>query len=412
MKSKNAVLIHGRSLAVLTLISVCAAANADTLEQLPYAFSGGTPSLDLRLRYENVDQQNALKNAYATTFRTRLGYDTGKWNDFDIYGEYEGTGALFSQDYNSTVNGKTDHSTIGDPQDTRLNQAFVRYSGLPKTVIKLGRQRIKLDNDRFVGNVGWRDAEQTYDGYNLTSSWLSPKSTISYTYISNINNVFYTDYPVRGHLINLNYKLAPWLSLTGYSYLLDFKVDSPLRRDTATQGLRATGSIPLGDFTLAYSGEYAHQLKYGDSPANVGALYYLVEPSLSWKFLSGKVGYEVLGSNADGSYGFQTPLATLHVFQGWADLFLNTPKTGIRDLYFQTGAKVEKCTLTAVYHDFHADFGGRKYGTEIDAVVSRPLIKNLSGLVKYASFRADQYAVANKIAVNTKKFWVELDYAF
>lgn len=404
--TKNLILAHGQSFSALLLASAATVAAADTLEQLPFALSGGTPSLDLRLRYENVDQQSALKNAYATTFRTRLGYDTGKWNDFDVYGEYEGTAALFSQDYNSTVNGKTDHSTIGDPQDTRLNQAFVRYSGLPKTVIKLGRQRIKLDNDRFVGNSGWRDAEQTYDGYNLTSSWLSPKSTLSYTYITNVNNVFYTDFPVRGHLINLNYKFAPWLSLTGYSYLLDFKVDSPLRRDTATQGVRATGSIPFGDFTFAYTGEYAHQLKYGDSPANVGALYYLIEPQLSWKFLTAKAGYEVLGANSNGTYGFQTPLATLHQFQGYADLFLNTPNTGIRDLYVFGSAKIEKFTIAARYHDFHADDGGRKYGTEIDAVISRPLIKNLSAMAKYATYHHDSFGA------DTKKLWLELDYAF
>ena len=37
-----------------------------------------------------------------------------------------------------------------------------------------------------------------------------------------------------------------------------------------------------------------------------------------------KLGYEELGSNA-GLYGLQTPLATLHAFNGWADKFLVTP---------------------------------------------------------------------------------------
>ncbi|GAC1625380.1 MAG: hypothetical protein NVS9B10_12270 [Nevskia sp.] len=379
---------------------------ADPLETLPYAFSGGTPSVDLRLRYENVDQKNALHNAYATTFRARIGYDTGKWNDFDIFGEYEGTSAFFNQDYNSTVNGKINHSVVADPQNTRLNQAFIRYAGLPKTVIKLGRQRIKLDNDRFIGNVGWRDAEQTYDGYNLVTSWLLPKSTLNYTYISNVNNIFYTDFSIRGHLINASYAYAPWLKLTGYAYLLDFKQNVAARRDTETFGGRITGSLPIDAVTLSYTGEYAKQQRYADSPSSVDAKYYFVEPVVTWKFLTAKAGYEVLSSNAKGTYGFQTPLATLHVFQGWADLFLNTPATGIRDLYGSLGATVEKVSMTAVYHDFEADTDGRHYGDEIDLLVSRPVIKGLVALVKYADYSADRFAV------DTKKFWVELDYQF
>lgn len=382
------------------------ASAADSFETLPYAVSGGTPSLDLRLRYENVDQRSALHNAYGTTLRGRLGYDTGKWNDFDVYGEYEGTTAFFNQDYNSTTNGKTNQSVIADPQDTRLNQAFLRYAGLPKTVIKLGRQRLILDNARFVGNVGWRQAEQTFDGYNLVTSWFVPKSTLNYTYISNVNNVFYTDYGIRGHLINANYAAAPWLSITGYAYLLDFKQNVAARRDTETFGGRVTGTVPVGPFKLSYTGEYARQQRYADSPSNVNASYYFIEPQVQWTFLTAKVGYEVLGANGDGTYGFQTPLATLHVFQGYADLFLTTPNSGIRDLYFFTSAKVEKFTIAARYHDFHADSNDLKLGTEVDAVASRPIAKGLSALVKFADYHADHFAV------DTKKFWVELDYAF
>ena len=31
----------------------------------------------------------------------------------------------------------------------------------------------------------------------------------------------------------------------------------------------------------------------------------------------------------------QTPLATLHAFNGWADMFLTTPANGLQDLYFR-----------------------------------------------------------------------------
>jgi len=49
--------------------------------------------------------------------------------------------------------------------------------------------------------------------------------------------------------------------------------------------------------------------------------------------LTGLVGYEVLEGN--GAIGFATPLATLHAFNGWADMFLTTPANGLKDLYFR-----------------------------------------------------------------------------
>ena len=39
---------------------------------------------------------------------------------------------------------------------------------------------------------------------------------------------------------------------------------------------------------------------------------------------------------------FQTLLATLHKFQGWADKFLTTPPNGIRDLYGSAGYTLKK----------------------------------------------------------------------
>ena len=47
-------------------------------------------------------------------------------------------------------------ATIVDPEQTEVNRAYLRYRGISRLDIGLGRQRIVLDNQRFVGNVGWR----------------------------------------------------------------------------------------------------------------------------------------------------------------------------------------------------------------------------------------------------------------
>lgn len=386
-------------------------AAADDLDVLRYAFSGGTPNLDARFRYEQVDQANALTTADAVTLRLRLGYTTGKWNATDISAEFENTSALFGESYNSTRNGKVVHSVIADPVGGELNQFWIRNASLPGTVLKLGRQRLIYDNARFIGNVGWRQNEQTYDAFTVTNTLL-PKTTLDYAYLKDVNTFTQTDIPVRGHLFHVSNTVLTWLSLTGYAYLLDFSGAAvATRQDTQTVGLRASGAAPLTDSMKAlYTAEYARQNGYSTAPGFVAASYYLGEAGVMFnslgcvKELTAKLGYEVLGGN--GTYGFQTPLATLHAFQGWADQFLNTPATGIREYYGMVTGTVEKVALFARWHNFGSDSTSAHYGNEIDLQATRPIIENFIAGAKYA------YYTASTFSTDTRKAWLWLEYKF
>ncbi len=64
------------------------------------------PIINLRLRYEQVDQDGIAEQADAITLRGRLGFETGKLWDTTLLAEGEGVWPLQS-DYNSTTNGKT-----------------------------------------------------------------------------------------------------------------------------------------------------------------------------------------------------------------------------------------------------------------------------------------------------------------
>lgn len=380
-------------------------AMADSFDVLRYALSGGTPNMDVRGRWEHVGQDNVLDAADAYTVRARLGYTTGKWNDLDMLTEFEGTFPFGPEAYNSTINGKTTRSTIGDPKGTELNQLSLRYAGLAGNVFKLGRQRFILDNARFIGNSGWRQNETTFDAFTAVNTQIS-KTTLTYAYLSRVDDKNYTDYKLDGQVFNATYAAAPELNLVGYAYLFDFAQNLATRRDTQTYGMRATGAMPFSTFKLLYTAEYAHQNHYKDSPGAVSAKYLLTELGASSHGVAAKLGYEVLGSN-DGAYGFQTPLATLHAFQGWADLFLNTPANGMRDAYLKLDADAPAgIKLTGFYHDFRADHGGAKYGTEYDAQAVKVINDNVSVTAKYASYRADT------MSVNTEKLWLQAEYKF
>jgi len=368
-------------------------ASADNLDA---AIASGSPSLDIRMRYENVDQNNPLKQADALTVRTRLGYMTGDFRALAAFVEMENTTALI-EDYNSGPGGnaKTDYSIVADPEITEINQAFLEFSGVTDTTAKLGRQRIIHDNARFVGNVGWRQNEQTYDAFRLDNASL-PGARLSYAYLGNVRDVFSNDTAVSSHLLNARYDGFPLGALVAYGYFIDFK-DTPANSQQ-TLGLRFAGSRQIKSVKLLYTLEAARQDPYERGDKGIDAAYRLLELGLTVKGVTAKAGYELLGG--DNFSGFETPLATKHAFNGWADMFLNTPTNGLRDIYLQAGGKWAGFRLLAVYHDFRADKGAADYGTELNLLAARKFAGRYTLGLKYASYNADTWLV------DTRKFWL------
>ncbi|HEX9757087.1 MAG TPA: alginate export family protein [Nitrospiria bacterium] len=360
------------------------------------ALTKGKISMDLRYRYEFVDEDDEddkiiLKNAQASTLRTRLGYETENYSGFGALIEFENVAVIGSNRFNDTVNGRTEFPIVAEPPDTEINQAFLSYQPQVTTWVRYGRQRITIDNQRFVGNVGWQQNEQTFDALSIVTQAL-PQTQGTYVYLTNVNRVFGENHPTSSdlgmetHLINLALIGPEEGSLTGYAYLLDFD-DTPLA-STKTFGVRLQGSQKVNQKAkIIYTAEYADQSEYADGASSNDASYYLGE--LGWVFDTStlKANYEVLGG--DGIYGFSTPLATLHGFQGWTDQFLVTPSTGVRDLFFTLSVSFQAGNLTVVYHDFSSDHGGFNYGTELGVSLQKTYLKHYTFLVKYASYDAE-----------------------
>ncbi len=388
-------------LAAASLLAVCAAANgADRIA----ALSEGRTSLDLRLRYETVTQDGALADAAALTLRTRLGYTTAPWSALEGFVEMESVAAPID-DYAPVTPG---HSTIADPPGTEVNQFGLRYTGVPGLNLSLGRSRLVLDNARWVGNVAWRQNEQTFDGAFLRWGNSATGPSGQYAYLTNVHTVTGADLDLEGHLFNLGLRARPWLALTAYLYRLDFA--APGTADTVSFGLRGHGRRPLGArASLSYAVEYARQ-QAQTAAGDFRAGYALAEIGVGIAPVALTLGYEVLGSD-HGRYGLQTPLATKHAFQGWADVFLTTPDTGIADLYAAAQGAIGPLRLTAVWHRFATAAScaqpGR-HGDEFDISAGMPLAGALTGLIKAARYRA----APGSGTADTDKLWAQLEYAF
>jgi len=222
---------------------------------------------------------------------------------------------------------------------------------------------------------------------------------------------------MQSPLLNLKYTFQDIGSLTGYGYWLDY--DDPddfgsfaYAFSTQTLGLRFNGKAAVADnLKLLYTAEYASQSDYQDNPMDYTADYYhliggLLVPNKESMLtnISGKIGYEVLGS--DSGVSFKTPLGTNHGFNGWADQFLTVPPDGLRDLYGVLRSSIAGVKVDLIYHDFQADEGGGDYGREFDAMLTKKFGSHYTLQAAYANYDADEYKV------DTQKFWLQFTVAF
>ena len=414
MGHQRAVLLAASALAFGGLVAQVKVAQADSFIE---ALKGGKVSANFRLRYENVDDSSPADDAHALTIRSRLGYETGDLAGWKLFGEMEDVTAL-DDAYNSTVNGKVGRAVVVDPEDTEVNQLFVSYSGLADTTMKLGRQRLILDGARFIGNVGWRQNEQTFDAFSVVNRSFAD-TTITYAYLSEAHRIFSDESPagnsqMDSHLVNLSYTGLPLGTFTAYGYFLGFDDTQAIgpAAGQRTLGVSFSGKSAMSEnASILYAVEYADQQDYDDGASIIDAEYTLAELGVAISGVTAKVGYEVLGG--DGTYGFSTPLATLHKFQGWADRFLATPAAGIEDVYFSLGGTYMGVNLLAVYHDFEADDGGFDYGDEVDLQAVKNFGNHYTVGLKYADYDADQNAMNVGLpSVDAEKLWLWLEVAF
>jgi hypothetical protein len=408
----NAKRIAGLMIAAVSLVPLSGL--AEEADDFGSWLASGDASLAARYRFEHVDQENITEKADASTLRLRLNYKTGQWNGWSAFAEYDYVAHVLLRDFDSdadTSPNKTQFPVVADPKGSDLNQLYFDYKKSDDWFVRIGRQRILLDNQRFVGGVGWRQNEQTYDGLTLNTSAIS-NTTLQYTYVAEVRRIFGERSPggsddSQHHLLNAKIKLNDSWSATPYAYLLDYQDVTRFGASSTTIGVRVAGSVAVGEGKLALVGEFATQSDAGDNPANYDADY--IHAEAMWAIGGGMTlgaSYESLGSD-NGVASFQTPLATGHKFQGWADRFLSTPSGGVEDLYFTAKYKAGDWNLTGVYHDFSVETGAGDYGDEIDISAGRSFGGRYGILFKGAFFSGDMAGFPD-----TDKFWIMLTASY
>lgn len=298
------------------------------------------------------------------------------------------------------------YSVIADPETAELDQAYLQYrNGGFK--LKAGRQVLTHDGHRFLGHVGWRQDRQSFDGLTVDYA-TNNNSNFTYSFFNQRNRIFAeeADLASKDHIFKGSVATR-FGNLTGYSYLLE--VDNQTDNSLDTYGMSLIGKT-AGDAGVSYTLEYATQSSVSGMNG-YDTDYLMAEAGISRAGVKYKLTYEAMGSDG-GNFGFSTPLATLHKFNGWADTFLRTPDQGLADIAVTAAGKIGAGKWTVSYHDFRAADstpGVRDFGSELDLLYTRPLSDRFLIGLKYARYSAGD-SVTGK--VDTDKLWVWTNFRF
>ncbi len=426
---------HITSLTLLTLASMASLAQAGdepasyppaatTTSASPDAFSKIKFTGNIRTRYE-FRETDPADASHALTARARIGLEIGSFGGFSAFVEGEGTQGII-EDFRSNPTGNpnlTDpyvsgNSVIADPNNAELNQAYLKYAK-DGFFVQVGRQRIIRNSAAFIGNVGWRQNEQTFDAAQI--GYKNDNFSVSYVYSDRARRIFGEDAPsgtplreFKGdfHLLDLSYK-ADFGTVGGYAYLID--VD-PVRNQGPLLNVGESNTFGVFADVNGFHAEVAFQ----DGTSNLvsgtdqdyTAGYAHLKYSTKVAGGTGIVGVEYLGEH------FKTPFATVHAFNGFADAFIlqriglnggpGGNYNGITDIYL---GYVKKglpggITFKGFLHYF-ADAGlNDTYGYEADAVFVKKFNDNLTGVMKAAYFSGEDFYE------DIKQVSLQLDYKF
>ncbi|MFI4936707.1 MAG: alginate export family protein [Caulobacterales bacterium] len=398
------------------------------------AVEQGRPILDLRTRYEDVNQAGLASAAPSLTPRLQLGWETASFHGFRALVEFAGDAHLDSGRYNvaipggASLNGRTQFPVINDPAFATLNRAQLSWTPSKLITLTVGRQRILIDDQRFVGNSGWRQDEQRFDAVRADLSLGPLKGT--YAYVWRVDRIFggELDWASDSHLLDVSYQLVPQLKAEGFVYALDFRNTSPTALANAalnsslTTGARVTGAATAGPVKLTYDAAWARQHDYRGRTGRFALDYWQADFAATWGIATLRGDYEQLDGN--GARGFSTPIGTTHAFQGWADAFASTSgnKThvdGIRDVnatfILRPDWKLKFFSHPEAlvrYHDFNAELTGAYLASEWDAQAQAAITPQLTAAVKFARFqRATSVPVGTVAAPASRtKLWFTLEY--
>ena len=380
-----------------------------------------TASINSRYRFENVKDESKPLTANASTLRTRMGLQTTEINGFSSYFEFENTTLLGDANFDNFTNNKPNYPTINDQNNNEVNQLYINYKAPLQNEVRFGRQEISLDDKRFIGNSGWAQNGQTYDGIKITNTSL-PFLKATYAYLNRAirSRGVYADgsfYNMDTNILNLNFTAlnnVDGFSLNLIPFFYSIQIDETPTLSSNTEGLRVEAKKTIGDKTSAQLLlEAATQNDFDNNPDSYELGYYRVEPKIIYGNFTFDIGMKVFEGN--GVSSFQTPLASQHGFHGWSDVISRIPANGLSDKYAELSYNVpadyecdilKNTKLTFAYFNEDSDDNSQSYAQEYNYEIAKTINKNYTVALAYADYQSEG------LFADTQKLTLTLDIKY
>ena len=407
----------------MTALALCAApfsgvASASILEGIGLSEDFVEAGLMIRPRFE-YREMDGLKASSALTVRARPSLRLGKGAPLSIFAEVEATRALVD-DYQSNPLGgpqtkpfNPGYTVIGDPEHEEVNQLYATLNFIEGVGLKVGRQRMVRNNMAFIGHVAWRQTDQTYDAVEFSYRGDSDFSA-SYAYANRVQRIFGqtspADLPLEEfegdfHFLDASIPTS-FGPIAAYFYHIDLdeRLELPAPAQNALANVGESTTIGLSTTQGPLYLEAAYQ--DGESALQDGS-YEAFYGHVKYTKKVDEVAY--FGGIEYWSDGFKTPLATVHLFNGFADsvvlqrIGLNNAGglfEGMFNPYLGFSTPLPGgFVLKGFFHYLADESVSKVYGSEVDAVLVRKISDNASLVVKGAYFMGDEFPDISQVSV-------------
>lgn len=359
-------------------------------------------SLSGRARLAHIDADN---DGRAASLLVRGTWQAEWFDNLNTMFELDHVSSTWKRHHNNGVD-RNAEPFVPDVDGTEINQAYLQFA-LSNFDFYVGRRRIELDDQRFIGSNGFWQNDQTFDSASVDYSFLSA-SKLQYSFISNVNRILgnntsfqFTpgepgygsgdntrpaaqlgDHEHRSHL--LRGQLREWdaHALTGFYYHIDNRDDLPT--SNRTLGLRYTLDQRIGVLKPSVEASVATQKRQELERAD-DQYYLLLDLALAYRSAQFGVRYEKLSGK--NGVAFITPLGSLHDFHGWADKF-NQSQLGIIDRSVHASYRQSPWRFDTRYHWFKTDERAIDWGNELDIDIMYKFNRNHKILLRLADFRS------------------------
>lgn len=404
MKNKKHIVL---SLAVLTAITGSFFyIGTESVKALSY--NEFTVNGEIRARGELVESVGK-EIAQSITVRTKL---EGIYKPKEIENLKIGVAGLNVKgfglyDYKKEKGDNPDRWTVKEPENTRLTEAYISYK-TNHYELTVGRQKIQLDNGKFIAISNWKQTYKTHDAIKYVNTYF-PNLKFTAIYDDKYNGVVPDDTAelnvitkqFAGNATNDSYWLNAQLKVTDKNFITLYNY--VIKNYNNTKGFNIKGSIPIFEsMTANYYAEYA--IQKNEMKLNVEPDYIYTK----WDF--GNEAFKIGFTYSEQEKYFYTPYGSGHGFNGYADVPFTKTDINVMEFFSEFKDLNDNTSYGLSYWKFNENSTDNDLGYEIDFIMkNKAPFLDLDILTEVAYYKApnDNFKVRDIV-----KIWFQIGYKF